>query len=495
EEYDPQSNTWATKQSMPTGRSYPAITLNALGNIYVIGGNIKDPAEEPVILTNIVEEYNTTTNLWKTVTPFPLNIFQLNATLGKDNKIYVVGGQTDTDQAINSLYLGSFSELNPVTLDVKLLKQTDPLWKNKTYDNAQIWSPFAKTIERWGCALTSATMILNFHGINKLPNGSNLNPSNLNNWLKNQKDGYVSTGWVNWLAISRLSRLAKEVNEITSFDALEYSKIYGPNKDKLKEDIEASMPDIIEVPGHFVVAKGIINDTFEINDPFYDRDTLKEDYSNTFNNINRFVPSSTDLSYIMIVINPEIDLNLKSDDGTVIGDLFTQEPIIDDLNSSNTNSPIKILYFQKPTLGNYELEIFSRNDNKQYKVSILIYDKYGNVNLHSQAGIVGPNISNKFYINVDKENSNKSKSGKKVNFQTLIDDITLLKNLKMINSGIAVNLLKIANELKINAEKNQKLIVKIKITIMESLIKAVKNTLIKDPAYSILIEDLNFLKK
>lgn len=494
EEFDPIANTWDEKSPLSIARSYPAVSVNSLGNIYVIGGNIKDPAEVPVILTDTVEEYNPINNSWSTRTSFPISTFQFGAALGINNKVYVMGGQTMDAEAVNTVYEGFIPSPPSITLNVPLFKQTDPLWKNQTYDNAQIWSPQLKTIERWGCVLTSAAMILKFHGINKLPNGSNLNPGTLNSWLKNQKDGYVGTGWVNWLAISRLSKLAKQINGITTFDALEYSRINGENKNKLKEDIEASIPDILEEPGHFVVAKGFNNDTFEINDPFYDRSTLNDGYSNTFLSLNRFTPSNTDLSYIMISVNLGVDIVLKDQNGNNVGESFIQQPLVDDLNPSNTNSPIQILYLPKPLTGNYQLSISSTND-KQYDLNVFLYDKNGNVNTLTQSGMIGSNISNTFNLTFNREDSNSSRSIKAVTFQTFIDDINEAKNLNLIQAIVANNLIRLAKSAQNNSEKNRKLVAKLELIAIENIIKPLKNTLIKEPAYSILLYDVKYLRE
>ncbi len=493
EEFNPITNTWTEKTPLTIARSYPAVSVNSLGNIYAIGGNIKDPAEVPVILTDTVEEYNPINNSWSTMTSFPISTFQFGAALGINNKVYVMGGQTMDAEAVNTVYEGFIPDSPSITLNVPLFKQTDPLWKNQTYDNAQIWSPQLKTIERWGCVLTSAAMILKFHGINKLPNGSNLNPSTLNSWLKNQKDGYVGTGWVNWLAISRLSKLAKQINGIMSFDALEYSRINGANKNKLKEDIEASIPDILEEPGHFVVAKGFNNDTFEINDPFYNRATLNDGYSNTFLSLNRFVPSSTDLSYIMLTLNPDITVIVKDQNGNIVGESFTQQPLVDDLNPSNTNSPLQIFYLPKPDSQNYTLEISSPN-NRTYTLNAFLYDENGNVNTFYQNGLLGEDNPENYTINFDKQNSNNSKNVKIVSFQTFIDDINEGKDLELIQSILANNLIKLAKSAQNNAERNRKLVAKLELIAIEAIIKPLKNTLIKEPAYSTLLYDIKYLK-
>lgn len=493
EEYDPNTNTWTTKASMPTPRTTFGSSLSPNGNIYIVGGNIGDPGTQPDVQTNIIEEYNFITNTWTTKSPLPIAINDIGLTLTNNNRLYMIGGRTQANESVNINYEGFIPSPAYVILNVPILKQTDILWKNQTYDHAQVWSPRLKTIDRWGCALTSTAMILKFHGINKLPNGNNLNPGSLNTWLKNQADGYIGTGWLNWLAISRLSRQAIQINGITTFEGLEYSRIGGANKEKFKEDILLSNPDILEEPGHFVVGKGFQEDTIEINDPFYNRNTLDDGYSNTFLSLNRFVPSNTDLSYVMITTNPEVNITLRDEDGNIIGESFIQQSLVDDINSSNSNKPIKILYIQKPTTANYHLEI-SSTDERQSNLNIFLYDINGNVETLIQSIMVGPNSSNTFNIDYNKKDYRNSKSRKNINFKTLIDEIIISKKLKLINPIIADNLIKLAKNTESNVERNKKIIAKLEIIAMEKILTATRGTLIKEPSFSILIGGLKYLK-
>ena len=89
-------------------------------------------------------------------------------------------------------------------LNVPPLKQISDPWQNQVYDSANLWSPLNPTINRWGCALTSAAMVFQYHGLTKLPDNTTLDPGTVNAWLKTQLDGYVGNGYVNWLALSRL---------------------------------------------------------------------------------------------------------------------------------------------------------------------------------------------------------------------------------------------------------------------------------------------------
>ncbi len=258
-------------------------------------------------------------------------------------------------------------------LDVPLLKQTDSLWKDDEYDTATEWAEAgeATTINRWGCAMTSAAMILNYHGIKKLPDGSDLQPDTLNLWLKNYEGdngGYIR-GDVNWAAIASLSKLAKTVNNITDFDALEF--VWGDNDTtKLKNQLDSNNPVILQVPDHFIVAKGVNGDTFDINDPFYDdRHTLKDEYNNTYLSSRRFIPSFTNLSYLIVVVDPDVDMYLTNSSGQKAGSngittytdipnaVYYLEHGIKDPISKTTSPDYKMLLIPKPNNDTYSITI------------------------------------------------------------------------------------------------------------------------------------------
>lgn len=95
EEYDPSTNTWATKASMPTARDYFAIA--AVGDkIYCIGGakgHYRDVKlnQGSYIETNVTEVYDTKTNSWATKASIPSTVINMLANV-VDGKIYVMHG-------------------------------------------------------------------------------------------------------------------------------------------------------------------------------------------------------------------------------------------------------------------------------------------------------------------------------------------------------------------------------------------------------------------
>ncbi len=370
-----------------------------------------------------------------------------------------------------------------VNLNIPSIKQTSAPWGSQIYDSAKNWARNNPTISSWGCALTSGTMILNYYGINKLPNGSNLNPGSLNIWLNHQKDGYISTGWVNWLALSRLSKLSKSTNNITSFDALEYFRKNTTDLNDLLNDINNYYADIVEVPGHFIVAKGINGNTININDPYYDRNTLSA-YSNEFLSLGKFIPTHTDLSYIMVVTDPNTSIIIKDINGNKTEESYTQQPLVSKTNNNQKNYPINILYFPKPISGNYQM-LISSSINKIANFKIYLYNQNGDNKIINESILVNQEPSS-VKINFDKNDLSKSFILRKVTIDTLINDIKTLKNIKLIQPKSA-NLLKtLANSIKYDLKMKNKKLAIIKLKIIKNMIEISPKKIINKDAKNIL---------
>jgi N-acetylneuraminic acid mutarotase len=95
EAYDPATNTWQTRQTMPTPRSHMAAAA-VNGKIYLIGGRLASMAVSNGSTTDIVEEYDPATDRWgflKTRMPTPRDSSLAAVYQGR---IYVVGGQSIT---------------------------------------------------------------------------------------------------------------------------------------------------------------------------------------------------------------------------------------------------------------------------------------------------------------------------------------------------------------------------------------------------------------
>jgi N-acetylneuraminic acid mutarotase len=106
QEYAPATLTWTTKESIPNPRGAPGIAVYQ-NKIYVIGGtNGYNPVTGIPILCAINEVYNSLTNTWETRNSMPTPRSGLDANVVK-GKIYLIGGLKDTNT-------GEASNLNEV---------------------------------------------------------------------------------------------------------------------------------------------------------------------------------------------------------------------------------------------------------------------------------------------------------------------------------------------------------------------------------------------
>jgi hypothetical protein len=94
--YDPIEDRWYPSiTSIPTPRLNAGIVSNS-GKIYVIGGLIKE------ITQSLVEEYNPSTNTWRTMSSMPVTLQSfLVSSVGTD--IFILGGTTSNDMVTGTL--------------------------------------------------------------------------------------------------------------------------------------------------------------------------------------------------------------------------------------------------------------------------------------------------------------------------------------------------------------------------------------------------------
>jgi N-acetylneuraminic acid mutarotase len=102
EVYDPATDTWTTKTSMPT----PKLGLQANvvnGKIYLIGGDIADNSGGFDVIS-LNEVYDPATDSWTTKTPLP-NTTSYYASTVVDDKVYIMGGLSSSPQSnLNNIY-------------------------------------------------------------------------------------------------------------------------------------------------------------------------------------------------------------------------------------------------------------------------------------------------------------------------------------------------------------------------------------------------------
>jgi N-acetylneuraminic acid mutarotase len=102
EEYDPATNTWATKASMQARRSLGVAALPN-GKLYAVGG--ANSSGSPL---STVEEYDLATNVWTPKAPMPTSRSELGLAVGANGKLYAIGGT-------NGSPLQTVEEYDPAT--------------------------------------------------------------------------------------------------------------------------------------------------------------------------------------------------------------------------------------------------------------------------------------------------------------------------------------------------------------------------------------------
>ncbi len=235
----------------------------------------------------------------------------------------------------STVYFDDFKlwQLEPegiINLQVPLLKQNDVFWGENEYDQASKWVGGAQptTISRWGCALTSLTMLLHYYGYQNLPDGTPLDPGTLNEWLNRQLEGYLFQGWLNWRVIGKLTQQLSQASVELNLPVLEFSyESVSKNQqdDWLSLNTYQQQPSILQVPGHFVVHNGYdFNESSAIiNDPLFDHQRLTS-YDNQFLSARVFQPSQTDISGLTLVGKPGFEASLKQGDQS-----FSSQPFLD----------------------------------------------------------------------------------------------------------------------------------------------------------------------
>jgi len=215
------------------------------------------------------------------------------------------------------------------------------------YDHASKWSEPEKTgIDRWGCALTSAAMILTHYDVKSVL-GEETTPVVLNEWLRTQGDGFIRNGLVNWLAVARYAKHSFDAGKAPK--ALEYTRAsYVPA-------MTLELPSILGEPGHFLVAYEAGEDTYFVNDP-RDGAGLMRSKEDVFTTVNQYSPSETDLSYLMIVANEGAKVALLDSDGKEVGEPWVEDPPKDGVDQiAGNGNRLLIHLYPKPETGRYYL--------------------------------------------------------------------------------------------------------------------------------------------
>jgi len=156
-------------------------------------------------------------------------------------------------------------------------------------------------------------------------------------------------------------------------------------------------PVILEEPHHFIVAKGIQENSYTINDPrWIDRLSLQS-YGGGFLGMRRFEETQTDLSTLYISASTPTELFLIDSLGRRVGkdpntgviyfeipnSYYGVESVIVDTSfdppPSSVGNGIVTLFVINPTAGEFSLNAYEAGDDTQF--SIAGYDRNGEISV------------------------------------------------------------------------------------------------------------------
>ncbi len=342
-----------------------------------------------------------------------------------------VGAVTNSKVLFDNIIV---TDLDTVDLEVPFFSQNNPLWGNDEYDSASDypWGEDDPSIDAWGCYMSSAAMMLRFHEHTSLPDGTDLNPQSLNQWLNEIDLGKKGQGYIkgntNYNAITHLTVLNNQIDsDLPKFEYMFKDK----NDEFLKNELKAGRPVMLQVTStfgqHFVVAKGINNeDKIVINDPEATQGgTLLEKYNDQYVSMRTYTPTQSDLSYFMFVpSSPDLQLTLKDENGNII----PLQIVMDDAVSHQTTSGMKqpdnpVLGIPKPETGTYTLEV-SSSVVGPYSVGTFLYNNRAEANIFESTGFISEEPVS-LTINFDKTDGGEMEE-EQIGFEEFIYDLDLM---------------------------------------------------------------------
>ncbi len=272
------------------------------------------------------------------------------------------------------------------------LKQYDPLWKDEEYDHAASWAGNQKTtMERWGCLLTSLTMLGQYYGYS-------FSPQDLNQWLSSEPHAFTPRGA---LVIDMFGKYLAQLN--LDLPKLEYKRVdYDPTA--LTAELEATHPAVLKWKGsmatnHFVIARGTSGDDFFVNDPAT-TNTLVSQLGPSIVSMDLFTPSHTDLSSIVLVVDEQYNIEVKDQEGNLVSvEESIEYPLHDVSNTTPQNTGERFVRIPKPQEGIYHVAISGAGI---YTLHSYLFNQQGDEEYIALTGILA-NDSEYFTLTIGEE--------------------------------------------------------------------------------------------
>jgi hypothetical protein len=240
------------------------------------------------------------------------------------------------------------------------------------------------TICRWGCAMTSLSMVLSFYGFP-------YNPSNLNTTLNSLGgNGYDSNGYVQWSAAAFLSG-----------KTLEYVPGDGSTT-QVDADLCNGRPVILGVNGngHFVVAIGKTGSEYDITDPGHIGVDSLSFYGNTFSSSRRFIPPGSGAfvvyadALVQILVTDPAGRRVGYSNGTIYTEMPGSSYVDEQISSDDQDNPTgtlpltHVLFIPAPGDGFYQIQITGQQVGSG---SVRIY-RYNKQNLPLTTQTINTNL-------------------------------------------------------------------------------------------------------
>lgn len=461
--YDPATNQWSSVSPMPDPRNQHDAILLEDGNVLIFGG-----FDANLNYYSSTYIYNPNDDAWSFGPEMPKH-YRLGSVTKLQNGDYLVAGGTEGFNGFGT-YGNSYLFTNGETtfLNVPYFNQNVEPWGPQEYDHAISQNVTNPDFERWGCAVTSAAMILNYHEMTQFPDGTPINPATLNEWLESN-DGYATRidgfgkpySVIIWKKIGTLTNLLYKAGKAS----YKLNPIPFSNPNNLEDDLElreiagknVGAPPIVRVTkggpdnGHYVVPKGLSGGNVSINDPEWNYPDLTSFDNISYTDYHSYIPSLTNLSSLYFVINSNVEMLIADSDGNKTGEIIVNgnknayndnseavyvfEGPISNPNNQNIveqlGSGANIYSLNFPDEGEYKIQITS-TENAFYTLNASTFQVDGTHALHKIEGIIGPNSVDEFTINYSK--TSESEVEEIIDFNTLISDIKILYNLNEITN-------------------------------------------------------------
>lgn len=393
----------------------PAIT----GNVLKVGGHVT--GNRNVSMTaydyddNILGSVETGGANYSSI-GVPNKLLEISTTTHISKVEFFNGGESGNTYTVDDFFFSS--EQTCQIPGVPLYKQANAAWANNDYGGS-VTNPWldpkkgsVAKVKDWGCALTSAAMIVSYHG--QKQNGFTTNPGLLNDWLRNN-NGYTG-GLIYWGKVAEYARR----NGVSLYF---HDKISYRDDGLVNTFMCSNWPIILNTQtspykGHWVVATGQIQSGWNINDPgYYSLTTLPNTsyagfatYSDSSTGVksltivaltNQGIPATANDSKLLEVDQRSLEFLITDPAGRKTGfdhssNIYVNE-ILDasysiDLLGSSDGSYIEALVFQlgAPLPGEYLIEIFG-SGSETYEMEFLAYDEAGNSSKAQISGVIFEN--------------------------------------------------------------------------------------------------------